>query len=353
MPPTFAASRRCIPDRPAHREYERFGLPATVRPTARAAPRWNRMLSMNAFMSRARCRSSRLPSNVRPLGRNDRRYVRLAQPRRRLDQRIEHRLQIEGRAADDLEHVGGGGLLLQRFAQLVEQAGVLDGDDGLGGEVRDQLDLLVGERPHLLAVDGDGADKFVLLEHRHGEWCERRRIDDGDEAGIALDVGRFRPHVGDVDRPAWSRRRGRGRVPVSRGQTRFALPLLGKCRRNVVQRGGAERISLDAATDCRTWPRRCASRSSSMAWNTGSSSPGELEMTRSTSEVAVCCSSASESSRVRACTSSNSRTFSIAITAWSAKVVDQLDLLVGEGAHLQSPQDDQAEWFPFAHERHA
>ena len=31
------------------------------------------------------------------------------------DQRIEHRLQIEGRAADDLEHVGGGGLLLQRL----------------------------------------------------------------------------------------------------------------------------------------------------------------------------------------------------------------------------------------------
>ena len=33
-------------------------------------------------------------------------------------------------------------------AQLVEQAGVLDGDDGLGGEVLDQLDLLVGERAH-------------------------------------------------------------------------------------------------------------------------------------------------------------------------------------------------------------
>ena len=30
---------------------------------------------------------------------------------------------------------------------------------------------------------------------------------------------------------------------------------------------------------------------SSMAWNTGSSSPGELLMTLSTSEVAVCCSS--------------------------------------------------------------
>jgi hypothetical protein len=34
------------------------------------------------------------------------------------------------------ERVGGGGLLLQRFAQLVEQPGVFDGDDGLVGEGR-------------------------------------------------------------------------------------------------------------------------------------------------------------------------------------------------------------------------
>ena len=45
-------------------------------------------------------------------------------------------------------------------------------------------------------------------------------------------------------------------------------------------------------------------------------------MTFSTSDVAVCCSNASESSRVRCCSASNSRTFSIAITAWSAKVVN-------------------------------
>jgi hypothetical protein len=61
--------------------------------------------------------------------------VGLAQSRRRLDQRIEHGLQIEGRAADDLEHVGGGGLLLQRLAQLVEKTRVLYGDNRLGGEV--------------------------------------------------------------------------------------------------------------------------------------------------------------------------------------------------------------------------
>src|ERR1700731_946656 len=61
--------------------------------------------------------------------------VGLPQAMRRFDQGIEHSLQVEGRAADDLEHVGGGCLLLQRLAQvarsrlpLVEQARVLDGD---------------------------------------------------------------------------------------------------------------------------------------------------------------------------------------------------------------------------------
>src|SRR5215207_9452 len=43
-------------------------------------------------------------------------------------------------------------------------------------------------------------------------------------------------------------------------------------------------------------------------------------MTLRTSAVAVCCWSDSDSSSVRACTSSNSRTFSIAITASLAKV---------------------------------
>ena len=50
--------------------------------------------------------------------------------------------------------------------------------------------------------------------------------------------------------------------------------------------------------------------------------------------VAVCCSSASVSSLFRAPSSLNSRTFSIAMTAWSAKVCSQGDLLVREGPHL-------------------
>ena len=52
-----------------------------------------------------------------------------------------------------------------------------------------------------------------------------------------------------------------------------------------------------------------------IAANTGSRSPGELEMTWSTSEVAVCCSSASVRSLVRWRSSLSSRAFSMAITA--------------------------------------
>ena len=73
---------------------------------------------------------------------------------------LQHRFEIKGRAADDLEHVGGGGLLLERFGQIVgalmqflKQSGILDGDDRLGREISDQLDLLVGERPDFRAVD--------------------------------------------------------------------------------------------------------------------------------------------------------------------------------------------------------
>jgi hypothetical protein len=47
------------------------------------------------------------------------RIMRITERRRRLDQRVEDWLQIKCRAADDLEHVGSRGLLLQRLAQLL------------------------------------------------------------------------------------------------------------------------------------------------------------------------------------------------------------------------------------------
>src|SRR5262249_7252651 len=121
----------------------------------------------------------------------------------RLRQRIKHGFEIEGRTADDLQHVGGGGLLLQRLAQiiralaqLVEQASILDRDDGLGGEIADQLDLLVSKRAYLLAVDADGANQFLFLEHwNHKESSLATKLDHSDDSRIALPISRFHGEV--------------------------------------------------------------------------------------------------------------------------------------------------------------
>ena len=59
---------------------------------------------------------------------------------------------------------------------------------------------------------------------------------------------------------------------------------------------------------------------SAIVSNTGWTSVCELLMTRRISAVAVCCSSVSVRSLLRASSSLNRRTFSMAITAWLAKV---------------------------------
>ncbi len=66
--------------------------------------------------------------------------------------------------------------------------------------------------------------------------------------------------------------------------------------------------------------RRAVTALSIRVSRTGWRSNVERLMTLRTSLVAVCCSSASVRSRFRASSSWNSRTFSMAMTAWSAKV---------------------------------
>src|SRR5262245_55315547 len=115
--------------------------------------------------------------------------VRVAKPGRGLCKRVEYRLQIKRGATDYLEHVGGGGLLLERFAQLVEQARVLDGDDGLRGEIREQRDLLVGEETNFLAKDVDDSNRRVVLEHRHNEGgSNATKLDSVNRWRVALGI---------------------------------------------------------------------------------------------------------------------------------------------------------------------
>src|SRR5262249_48801033 len=89
---------------------------------------------------------------IRTLRAKDDSHLRFTQPCGRLDKCIQHGLQIESRATDHLEHVGGGGLPLKGFAQLlgarlhlVEQPDILNCDHRLVGEGRDKIDLLLGE----------------------------------------------------------------------------------------------------------------------------------------------------------------------------------------------------------------
>ncbi len=71
----------------------------------------------------------------------------------------------------------------------------------------------------------------------------------------------------------------------------------------------------------------------------------ERLMTLSTSAVAVCCCSDCRNSL-------SSRAFSMAMTAWAAKFVHQLDLLVGEGANFLTEDGDGADQRVILEHRH-
>jgi hypothetical protein len=89
-----------------------------------------------------------------------------AQTRCGLDECAKYFFHIQSRLADDLKHVGSGGLLLHGLAQFVEQARVLDCDDSLFGKICNQVDLFVAERADLLAEDADCPNRFVCPAER-------------------------------------------------------------------------------------------------------------------------------------------------------------------------------------------
>src|SRR5262249_16306228 len=71
---------------------------------------YERLVIFNVFRREATTRSDVVACLCRA---HDLSHIRLAQSCGRLDYRIEHGLQVEGGTADDLEHIGSGGLLLE------------------------------------------------------------------------------------------------------------------------------------------------------------------------------------------------------------------------------------------------
>ena len=122
-------------------------------------------------------------------------------------------------------------LLLERLGQLaircassvLRQAGVLDGDGGLGGEALEQGDLLAGERPRPRPADDDAAEGHAIAQQRHDEDCAdpvvvQAQLNQPAEPGA--DGG---AQVAHVDRPARENRVAERRVSPDR--VRVAEPL--------------------------------------------------------------------------------------------------------------------------------
>ena len=94
---------------------------------------------------------------------------RLADLHRILEQGLEHRLQFTRRRADNLQHFRGRSLLLERFAQLVEQPRVLDGDHGLISKRPYQRNLLVRKGPYLPPPNSDSSHQIPVVQKRDGQ----------------------------------------------------------------------------------------------------------------------------------------------------------------------------------------
>ena len=157
-----------------------------------------------------------------------------------------------------------------------------------------QLDLLVGERPYLLAVDGDGADQLSSLSMAPAVACAHRRDRQERSAGITARVSGSVRYVVDMDKPA---------CPAEDDQTRGVGTgnngRLGDALRAIA--GGAfaaRRRNSDpprTATSRQTWRSQMRVASPASSRTPASARRASLMMTCSTSEVAVCCSSASVS----------------------------------------------------------
>ena len=180
---------------------------------------------------------------------------------------VEDRREVGRRARDDAEDLRGGRLLLEGLAQipvarlqLLEEAHVLDRDDRLRGERLEELDLLVGEGPHLVAAHHHGAERHALAhERRH----QGRPVPVGPRVGRSHGVLRgLGRQIGDVDGAAVHHGPARHPLPVDRlgghrrdrGHDRARLGHLGHdvARRRVdlaVVGDDAHEVALDPEDD--------------------------------------------------------------------------------------------------------
>jgi hypothetical protein len=113
-----------------------------------------------------------------PLVKSQQHVINPTNPGRALDDGVEDRLHVGGRAADDAEHLGRCRLILQGLPQFrvacfefLEQPDVLDGDDRLRSKGLKQFDLPVGERSHLRSAKPNHTQRDALSQWRCAKNC--------------------------------------------------------------------------------------------------------------------------------------------------------------------------------------
>ena len=194
---------------------------------------------------------------------------------------------------------------------LPEQPRVLDGQGRLGGEGPEEIDDLRRKLPGGLPDHDEAAEQAILADQRNREQ--------GAVSGAARAHSRTRlsaarcQDVRHLDRLLRVREPS-GRAfpfPDRRGEHRLddlGLKLLGRARGT-----NTSRCSSYSKMTPPSVPESCTARATIVV-STVSRSSEEL-IARPTSPRAVSCSTERVSSCVRACSSLNRRTFSIAITA--------------------------------------
>src|SRR6516164_2262561 len=162
--------------------------------------------------------------------------------------RVEHWGEVTWRGIDNLQYLGGRGLLLQGLARLGQQPRILDRDHRLRREILQQRDLLVGKRLDLLAIDRQHAEQGISLPQRYGEMAAgAAEIDDSAAVRVAAAV-RFLIHqveiVDDVLAGQNSRRCGPRPEP-----SRIAGTELGKGGRYAAHRHTVKALSVEYVED--------------------------------------------------------------------------------------------------------
>ena len=110
-------------------------------------------------------------------------------------------------------------------------------------EILHQLDLLVGERAHLLAIDFDDADQIVFLKHRNAKLAAHAgELNDWRLHRIVY-ISRHRSHVGCLNHLLGFQYTAK--AGISGGPNKWRAPSgLSVFGRRAVQSHGAKRITF-------------------------------------------------------------------------------------------------------------